>query len=75
MIAHFLSFQILQSLYMQINTCNTGIYLLLAFIGTRLVNPPAKTKTMDVLQIAIYVLTFAVIFWIFFKSVNYFEKI
>lgn len=30
---------------------------------------------MDVLQVVIYVVAFIVIFWLFFKSVNYFEKI
>lgn len=30
---------------------------------------------MDILQTALYVLAFIVIFWLFFKSVNYFEKI
>jgi len=30
---------------------------------------------MDVLQTVIYIASFIVIFWLFFKSVNYFEKI
>jgi len=30
---------------------------------------------MDTVYTIIYLLTFAVIFWIFFKAVNYFEKI
>jgi hypothetical protein len=30
---------------------------------------------MDVILTIAYVLCFIVIFWIFFKSVNYFEKI
>jgi len=30
---------------------------------------------MDVLQVVIYVVAFVAIFWLFFKSVNYFEKI
>jgi len=30
---------------------------------------------MDVLQVIIYVVAFIAIFWLFFKSVNYFEKI
>lgn len=30
---------------------------------------------MDVLQVVIYVVAFIAIFWLFFKSVNYFEKI
>jgi len=30
---------------------------------------------MDAVYTIIYVLTFLVIFWLFFKTVNYFEKI
>ena len=30
---------------------------------------------MDAVYTIIYLLTFAVVFWLFFKTVNYFEKI
>jgi hypothetical protein len=30
---------------------------------------------MDILLTVAYVLSFIVVFWLFFKSVNYFEKI
>ena len=33
------------------------------------------TIKMDTLLTIVYVLAFIVIFWLFFKSVNYFEKI
>lgn len=33
-----------------------------------------KNKAMDILTV-IYLISFAVIFWLFFKTVNYFEKI
>ncbi len=32
-------------------------------------------KVMDVLQTIIYIVSFLIIFWLFFKSVKYFEKI
>ena len=34
-----------------------------------------KSITMDVILTIAYVLCFIVIFWLFFKSVNYFENI
>ena len=36
---------------------------------------PQKHTVMDVLQTVIYIASFIVIFWLFFKTVNYFEKI
>jgi hypothetical protein len=30
---------------------------------------------MDIILTIVYLLVFAVVFWLFFKSVNYFEKI
>jgi len=30
---------------------------------------------MDTILTVVYLLVFAVVFWLFFKSVNYFEKI
>jgi len=30
---------------------------------------------MDIIQVAFYLLAFVATFWLFFKSVNYFEKI
>jgi len=34
-----------------------------------------KHTVMDVLQTTIYIISFIAIFWLFFKSVKYFEKI
>jgi len=38
-------------------------------------NKKTKSKKMDVTLTIAYVVCFIVIFWLFFKTVNYFEKI
>ncbi len=36
---------------------------------------PKNQINMDIIMTIVYVLCFIVVFWIFFKTVNYFEKI
>jgi hypothetical protein len=45
------------------------------FLGIRLAKPFAKYIKMDALLTIAYLVTFVVVFWVFFKSVTYFEKI